>query len=402
MYKGARGTHKITTVLQPPPTWQASYLLGRGGPNRYCSERNKIVSGSCLLFYISCITVIILKCWQLLLISFIQLEMHMTKLFLKPAWINLASIPSPSMCWTKSKFISQGGKQPWLFSSKDMWRRFHLGVRRLPVEPYPSFYCCSKIDVFRIVIFLSNDRHCAIFPDEPLPKAASSFFINGILWNGNLCFTQACCVPDFLSAAFTLCDALKITHGADGCPFSVLGQGVWSWAFLKTSLSLPSLFWVCTRFHTFAWHLHRVDGERVHICYGKLLPQMCPENPRSRSSCSLRKPSQMPGRHCEVSVIASQALPVQLRNSCVYNALHLLGCHKSWRTEGKLWNHIFPWLICWEGKHFRGKKKKKPQRPFTLRIFHTPLYRLISWVSGFSGCRFGSHQTQHSPLWRHL
>lgn len=133
---------------------------------------------------------------------------------------------------------------------------------------------------------------------------------------------------------------------------------MWSWAFLKTSLSLPSLLWVCTRFHIFSWHLHCVDGERVHICYGKLLPQMCPENPRSRSSCSLRKPSQMPGRPCEVSVIASQALPVQLRNSCVYNALHLLGCHKSWRTEGKLWNHIFPWLICWEGKHFRGKKKK--------------------------------------------
>ena len=65
------------------------------------------------------------------------------------------------------------------------------------------------------------------------------------------------------------------------------------------------------------------------------------------------------GGYCEVFVIASQALPVKLRNSCMYNALHLLGCHKSWRTEGRLWNHIFPWLILWEGKHFRKKKKKE-------------------------------------------
>lgn len=122
---------------------------------------------------------------------------------------------------------------------------------------------------------------------------------------------------------------------------------------------------------------------------------MSPENPLNRSLCSLWKPSQMPGRHCEAFVIASQVLPVQLRNSCVYNALHLLGCHKSWRTEGKLWNHIFPWLICWEGKHFRQK-----QRPF---VFLTLLCADWSYASLDSPCCcFGSRQTQHSPLWRHL
>lgn len=131
MYKGTRRAHEIITVLQPPPTWQPSYLRGKGGANRYCSESNGIVSGSCLLFRLSCISLIILKSWHLLLISFIQFEIHMTKLLLKPAWINLASIPSPSMCWTKSKYISQEDKQPWLFSSKDMWRRFLWGVRRL-------------------------------------------------------------------------------------------------------------------------------------------------------------------------------------------------------------------------------------------------------------------------------
>lgn len=87
---------------------------------------------------------------------------------------------------------------------------------------------------------------------------------------------------------------------------------------------------------------------------------MSSENPLNRSSCSLGKPSQMPGRHCEAFVIASQVLPVQLRNSCMCNALRLLGCHESWRTEGTLWNHIFSWLICWEGKH--SDKNNGPSR----------------------------------------
>lgn len=227
--------------------------------------------------------------------------------------------------------------------------------------------------------FLSNDQHGHICPDEKFAKAASCFLIN---------VTPSLLYPHLLPSWVSLC-CLHSPWCLENntyalCPSSQCsGQGVWSWVFLKASLSLPSLFLVCTRFHAFPWHLHCVDGERVHICYGKLLPQMCPENPRSRSSCSLRKPSQMPGRRCEVFVIASQALPVQLRNSCMYNTLHLLGCHKSWRTEGKLWNHIFPWLIRWEGKHFRKKTT-------ALRVSHTPLCRLISWISGFSGCRFGS------------
>lgn len=89
------------------------------------------------------------------------------------------------------------------------------------------------------------------------------------------------------------------------------------------------------------------------------------------------------GGYCEVFVIASQALPVKLRNSCMYNALHLLGCHKSWGTEGRLWNHIFPWLILWEGKHFRKKKKeRKKQRRF---VFLTLL------------CADWSHESLDSP-----
>lgn len=144
-----------------------------------------------------------------------------------------------------------------------------------------------------------------------------------------------------------------------------------------------------------SWHLHCGDGETVHICYGKLLPQMSPENPLNRSLCSLRKPSQMPGSYCEIFVTASRVLPVQLRNSCTHNTLHLPGCHKSWRTEGKLWNHIFLWIICWEGKHLRQK-----QRPF---VFLTLLCADWSYESLDSPCcRFGSYQTQHPPLWRHL
>lgn len=166
-------------------------------------------------------------------------------------------------------------------------------------------------------------------------------------------------------------------------------------SFPSGFLNSPSVvFWFAPGFIQ-SQHLHCGDGESVHICYGKLLLQMSPENPLNRSSCSLRKPSQMPGRHCEAFVIASLVLPVQLRNSCMHDALHLLGCYKSWRTEGKLWNHIFPWLICWEGKHFRQK-----QRSF---MFLTLLCASWSYESLDSPCcRFGSRQTQHSPLWRHL
>lgn len=145
--------------------------------------------------------------------------------------------------------------------------------------------------------------------------------------------------------------------------------------FASDFLNSP-LFLIFTRLYTVSWHLHCGDGETVHICYGKLLQQMSPENPLSRSSCSLRKPSWMPGSYCEIFVTASQVLPVQLRNSCLHNTLHLLGCHKSWRTEGKLWNHIFPWILCWEGKHFRQKQ--------ALHASHTPLCRQILWIFGFS------------------
>lgn len=167
---------------------------------------------------------------------------------------------------------------------------------------------------------------------------------------------------------------------------------------LELPLRLPELSlnhsWFAPDF-TQSGHLLCGDGESVHICYGKLLLQMSPENLLNRNSCSLRKPPQMPGRHCEAFVIASQVLPVQLRNSCMYNALHLLGCHKNWRTEGKLWSHIFPWLICWEGKHFRQK-----QWPL---VFLTLLCADWSCESLDSPCcLFGSHQTQRSPLWRHL
>lgn len=237
--------------------------------------------------------------------------------------------------------------------------------------------------------FFSKDWRCHIFQDEQFPKATSYIFINVIL-----CFTPTCFLPEFPSAAYILCDFLKITHMIYIIIIQCSGQLVWSWVFLKTSLSRPSTFLVCTRLYTVVWHLRCGDGESVHICYGKLLPQMSPENPLSRSSCSLRKPPQMPGRHCEVFVIASQVLPVQLRNSCMYNALHLLGCRKSWRTEGKFWNHIFPWLILWEGKHFRQK-----QQPF---VFLTLLCADWSYESLDSPCCcFGSRQTQHSPLWRH-
>lgn len=129
IYKRASWAHKIiffsSHLLQP------SYLLGKGGANRHCSETRESVSKSCLFFYISCISLIILKTWHLLLIGFIQFEIHMTKLLFKPTWINLASITSPSMCWAKSKYISQEDKQPWLFSSEDMRLRFHLGWETL-------------------------------------------------------------------------------------------------------------------------------------------------------------------------------------------------------------------------------------------------------------------------------
>lgn len=172
------------------------------------------------------------------------------------------------------------------------------------------------------------------------------------------------------------------------------GQSIWSWVFIKTSWTPLNRSWFAPDF-TQSRHLHCGDGESVHICYGKILLQMSSENPLNRSLCSLRKPSQMPGRHCEAFVIASQVLPVQLRNSCMYNALRLLGCHKSWRTEGKLWNHIFSWLICWEGKHLRQK-----QRSFA---FLTLLCAVWSYESLDSPCcRFGSRQTQRSPLWRHM
>lgn len=111
IYNETRQVHNIIIILQLPLTWQFSHLFGKGGANRHCSERKDIVSKGCLFFYISCISLIILKFWHLLLISFIQFEIHMTKLLFKPIWINLASITSPSMCWTKSKYISQGDKQ---------------------------------------------------------------------------------------------------------------------------------------------------------------------------------------------------------------------------------------------------------------------------------------------------
>lgn len=126
IYKRARGAHKIIIILQPPPTWQPSSLLGKGGANRHCSERTVVPKG-CLFFYTSCMSLMTLKSWHLLLIGFIQFEIHMTKLLFKPTWINLASITAPSMCWTKPKYISREDKRPWLLSCEDMWLVFHWG-----------------------------------------------------------------------------------------------------------------------------------------------------------------------------------------------------------------------------------------------------------------------------------
>lgn len=113
----------------------------------------------------------------------------------------------------------------------------------------------------------------------------------------------------------------------------------WTTCMVMSVLQTSYLSFIVLALHQILHHLVAFacgGGVSIHICYGKLLPQMSPENPLSRSSCSLRKPSLMPGRRCDIFVIASQVLPVQLRNSCTHKALHLLGCHKSWRTEGKL------------------------------------------------------------------
>lgn len=61
IYKGARQARKITITLQPPATWQPSYLLCKGGANKHCSKRREIVSKGCLFFYTSYISLIILK-----------------------------------------------------------------------------------------------------------------------------------------------------------------------------------------------------------------------------------------------------------------------------------------------------------------------------------------------------
>lgn len=121
-----------------------------------------------------------LKFWHLLLISFIHFEIHMTKLLFKSTWINLASINSPSMCWTKSKYISQEDKQPWLLAVKTCDCDLIWGMGRLSIKSYPGFYCYLKTDVFWIAFFFSKDWHCHIFQDEQFSKGAFYFLINVI------------------------------------------------------------------------------------------------------------------------------------------------------------------------------------------------------------------------------
>lgn len=70
----------------------------------------------------------------------------------------------------------------------------------------------------------------------------------------------------------------------------------------------------------------------VHICCGKLLPQMSSENPLS--VFSLRKPSQTPRRDCEACVIASPSPSCSAEKFMPVGCFAFAGCHKSCGTDG--------------------------------------------------------------------
>lgn len=142
-----------------------------------------------------------------MLISFIQYEIHMTKLLSKPTCINLASITSPSMCWAKSKYISQEDKYPWLFSYK----------RRATMISFGSEETLNKT-VFRFLLLFEdwNILNCHFFPKPntamffrwAVPKSS---FLLAYKCNTVFVLPSICCLPEFLSAAFILCEFLRIT-----------------------------------------------------------------------------------------------------------------------------------------------------------------------------------------------
>lgn len=47
---GAWQVHKIIIILQPPPTWQPSYLLGKDGTHRHCLKKEKLCQKAAFSF----------------------------------------------------------------------------------------------------------------------------------------------------------------------------------------------------------------------------------------------------------------------------------------------------------------------------------------------------------------
>lgn len=91
---------------------------------------------------------------------------------------------------------------------KDVQLWFHLGVRRLLIKLYSGFYCCLKTETFWIVNFFPKPN-TAMFFRRAVPKSS---FLLAYKCNTVFVLPSICCLPEFLSAAFILCEFLRITY----------------------------------------------------------------------------------------------------------------------------------------------------------------------------------------------
>lgn len=89
-------------------------------------------------------------------------------------------------------------------------------------------------------------------------------------------------LPSWVSSTVSmLCSFLKIAHMIDVLTIQCSGQDLWPKVFLWIPPDSP--LHQILRSHSIC----AVEMVSVHICCGKLFPQMSSENPLSRSLCSL-------------------------------------------------------------------------------------------------------------------
>lgn len=119
---------------------------------------------------------------------------------------------------------------------------------------------------------------CHFFPQNLIMTVLKSCF----LLKTRLSLFYSDLLPSWVSSTVSMFRSfLKIAHMTDTFTSQCSGQDTWSPVFLWSPPDSP--LHQILRSH----RICTVEMVRVHICCGKLLPQMSSENPLSRSLCSL-------------------------------------------------------------------------------------------------------------------